>query len=194
MNFAEAVDAVLSVIKRPDKTAEAGVIVNAVLSRSILKTEFSKDLVETSIPLDSSLYTQTIDLSALASPLVRFRKWKYVKMFGATRYLNYIDPQNVFVPGGWQQQDGYYMIGSSMTIIPSSSASSLLVGYYQYAPNLTGTEAHWFLDICPYAIVYQAIGELLITMGDAANGKIYKAMGDDMYKIAVNDFKDQITY
>ena len=88
MNFAEAVDAVLSVIKRPDKTAEAGVIVNAVLSRSILKTEFSKDLVETSIPLDSSLYTQTIDLSALVSPLVRFRKWKYVKMYGATRYLN----------------------------------------------------------------------------------------------------------
>jgi hypothetical protein len=31
-------------------------------------------------------------------------------------------------------------------------------------------------------------------MGDAANGKIYKAMGDDMYKVAVNDFKDQITY
>ena len=46
MNFAEAVDAVLSVIKRPDKTAEAGIVVNAVLSRAILKTEFSRDLVE----------------------------------------------------------------------------------------------------------------------------------------------------
>jgi len=194
MNYAEAVDAVLSVIKRPDKTAEAGIVVNAVLSRAILKTEFSRDLVETSIPLDSSLYVQTIDLATLSSPLIRFRKWKYLKLPGATRYLNFIDPQNVFVPGGFTQVDGYYMIGSSLTIIPSSTASSLLVGYYQYAPTLTGTATHWFLELCPYAIIYQAIGELLISMGDASNGKTYKSMGDEMYVVAVNDFRDQITH
>ncbi len=194
MNFAEAVDAVLSVIKRPDKTAEAGIIVNAALSKAILKTEFSRDLVESSIPLDSTIYTQSIDLSTLVSPLVRFRKWKYLKLPGATRYLNFIDPQNVFVPGGFTQTDGYYMIGSTLTIIPSSTASSLLVGYYQYAPVLTGTATHWFLDLCPYAIVYQAIGELLISMGDASNGKTYKTMGDDLYMVAVNDFRDQITH
>ena len=194
MNFAEAVDTVLSVIKRPDKTAEAGIAVNAVLSRAVLKTEFSRDLVETSIPLDSTLYVQTIDLTTLVAPLVRFRKWKYLKLSGATRYLKFIDPENVFVPGSFAQTDGYYMIGSSLTIIPSSTASTLLVGYYQYAPILTGTATHWFLEICPYAIIYQAIGELLISMGDASNGKIYKSMGDDLYVIASNDFKDQITY
>lgn len=194
MNFTEAQGAVLGLIKRPDKAAAVGVAINAILSRNVLKTEFTQDLVEATIPLDSNEYSQTIDLTTLVDPLTRFRKWKYVKLPGVLGYLKPIDPLNVFVPGGFTQTDCYYMMGSKLTVISSSLASSLLVGYYQYAPVLSGSNEHWLLTLCPYCVIYQATGEVLISMGDTSTGKTYLAMGQQMYEVAANDFRDQITY
>ena len=88
--------------------------------------------MEATIPLDPGLYSQTINLPSLVAPLTRFRKWKYVKVTGDLQYLKYIDPQNVFVPGGVQQTNCYYMIGSDLTVLLRSLATSLEVGYYQH--------------------------------------------------------------
>ena len=82
MTFDDVVNEVLGLIKRPDKLVAVQSAVNAQLKRCILKTNFSHDLVESSIPLDGELYNQTIDLAQLLVPLTRFRKWKYVKLYG----------------------------------------------------------------------------------------------------------------
>jgi hypothetical protein len=194
MTFDDVVNEVLGLIKRPDKILAVQSAVNSHLSRCVLKTNFTHDLVEGDMPLDNTVYSQTIDLVQLSLPLTRFRKWKYLKLPGATKYLNPIDPQNVFTPGGFTQSDGYYMIGTNLTIITSLLSDKLLFGYYQYAPTLSGAQTHWLLDVCPFAIVNKAAADLFNSMGDQAASKYYLAVGEEMYNIVVNDLRDQITY
>lgn len=194
MNFTEVVNLVLGIVKRPDQVLIAENAVNSQLSRCIFKAEFSQDLVEAEIPLDDQSYDQTIDLTSLVSPLVRFRKWKYIKLPGVLGYLSPIDLQNVFVPGGFKQTDCYYMVGSKLTIMASALSSKLLVGYYQYAPALSGNQQHWFLDICPYAIVNLAVGEVFNAIGDPTGFKIYTVMGESLYQMLVNDIRNQYSY
>mgnify|MGYP001017094666 FL=1 len=166
MNFSECVQTVLAMLKRPDKIVVAEAAVNAALSRAILRTEFPQDLVETSIPIDSTKYDQTIDLSALVSPLTRFRKWKYIKQPGQLAYLQPIPPDKIFSPGRFVQQDCYYMAGSNLTIIPTVTSATLEVGYYSYAPALKNNETFWLLDVCPYAIIYLACAICFESIGD----------------------------
>lgn len=191
MTFDETVNAVLDLIKRPDKLVPARLAVNSQIKRAVLKANFSHDLVEGSIPIDGSLYNQTIDLTQLAVPLTRFRKWKYLKLPGVYGYLTPSDTQNIFIPGGSMQSDVYYMVGTKLTIITSSIADSLLVGYYQYPPALSGVQMHWLLDICPEIVINRAAADLFNAMGDQSSSKYYLAMGEDLYNILVNDLRDQ---
>lgn len=192
MTFDEVVNDVLGIIKRPDKLVQTQVAVNSQLKRAILKTNFSHDLVEGSIPIDSSLYNQTINLAQLSPALVRFRKWKYIKLYGAYGYLEPSDAQNVFVPAGSMQTDIFYMMGTNLTIITSTTAESLLVGYYQYPPNLSGSQTHWLLEICPELIVNRAAADMFNAIGDQASSKYYLATGEDLYMTVVNDLRDQV--
>ena len=194
MNFTEVVNAVLGLVKRPDQVVTVENAVNSQLSRCTLLTTFSHDLVEAEIPLDDQSYDQTIDLSMLAAPLTRFRKWKYVKLPGVMGDLKPIDLENVFVPGGFRQRDTYYMVGNKLTIMATALSSTLLVGYYQYAPTLTGNQMHWLLDLCPYAIVNLAAGDVFNSIGDDKGAKYYTAMGQALYQTMTNDLRDQYTY
>ena len=194
MTFDEVVDAVLGLVKRPDKLIAIQNAVNAQLKRCVLKTSFSHDLIETSIPIDDSVYSQTIDLSQLNVPLVRFRKWKYLRLLGVLGYLNPVDTQNVFVPGGFTQTDSFYMVGTNLTILTSSLSNTLLVGYYQYAPTLSGSQTHWLLDICPEILINKAAADVFNAIGDQAASKYYLATGEELYTILANDLRDQVTY
>lgn len=189
MNFSEVVTAVVSLVKRPDKQVEVEMAVNATIAEAILKAEYPHDLVEAVIPLSPDVYTQTINLSTLASPLVRFRKWKYLKLPGIYGYLQPIDPENVFKPGQFMQNDCYYQIGSNLTIITSSLSDELLVGYYSRAPVLANAEEFWLLDMCPYAIVYKAAAIVFNGIGDTQAASTNKKSGDDLLKTMQNDMQ-----
>jgi len=194
MNFTEMVTEVQGLVKRPDKAAAIGSAINSALSQYVFRTEFTHDLVETTIPVDANEYSQTIDLTTLDPALIRFRKWKYIKPYGVRGYLLPIDPQNVFVPGGSIQTDRYYMIGSKLTIITSALASSLSVGYYQHAPVLSGSNTFWLTDLCPYAVINRAAGEIFNAIGDPKSGSFYLALAEQLYTTLANDCRDQITY
>lgn len=194
MNFTELSDAVLAIVKRPDKMPQIGHAINSAISRTLFKTEFTHDLVEATIPLDDTLYTQTVNLPSLAAPLTRFRKWKYVKLTGVLGYLSPIDPQNVFVPGGVQQVNYYYMIGSDLTIIAGSLSASLEVGYYQYPPVLSGVNTFWLTELCPYGLINRAAGEVFALIGDTASAQVYMTIGEEQLQIMANDLRDQVTY
>lgn len=194
MNFTDAVTAVADIVKRPDKGPQIANAINTALAKTTFRTEFSHDLVEATIPIDPAVYNQTLNLPSLANPLVRFRKWKYVKITGVRGYLNPVDVQNIFVPGGTQQTNCYFMIGSNLTIITSTLAESLEVGYYQYAPVLTGANQHWLLDICPYGIINKAAGEVFGIIGDINSAKLHISMGEDLLAIMASDLRDQHTY
>lgn len=194
MNFTDVVTAVTDIVKRPDKGPQIANAINTAIARASLRTEFSQDLVEATIPIDSTVYSQTINLPSLANPLIRFRKWKYVKITGALGYLNPVDTQNIFVPGGTQQTNCYFMIGSNLTIITATLAASLEVGYYQHPPVLSGANEYWLLDICPYGIINKAAGEVFGVIGDINSAKLYIAMGEDLLSIMASDLRNQHTY
>lgn len=183
MNFTEAVAEVLTITKRPDKTADAQLAVNAAISFFTLKGSFSQDLVESTIAIDPAEYGDTISISSLT----RFRRFKYVKAPGVLSYLKYLDSDKVFTPSSQMQKNCYYLAGTNMTYILSALAASLEIGYYQYPAVLSGTNTHWLLDISPYTIIDKAAARVFKQVGDDASFRLYEATAMDSFKVLQNE-------
>lgn len=193
MNFTEAVTAVMDVVKRPDKLAEIKSAVNAMLAECTIKASFANDLVETTIPVDATLYGDTITFNNLVVPVVtRFRKFKYVKPTAVLRYLQPISANKIFTPSGIMQPDTYYVAGNSLTYTLKELTSALEVGYYQYAPILSDLDEHWMLDVMPWTIIDLASARVFKTIGDDNSFRTYLSTGTESYKMFRNDLEDSI--
>ena len=172
MDFLEATTEVVTLIKRPDKLAAAKLEINNAINYFSLKEKFARDLVESTITIDSTLYGDTIDLTA---EVVRFRDFKYVKPTGVRGYLQKLGPDKIFTPGGEIQRNTYYIAGTNMTYVLSSRVASLDIGYYQYpAPLVDDADTHWILDMSPYCIIKKAAAALFQAIGDEASYQTYE--------------------
>lgn len=192
MNFLEAQNEVISHTKRPDKLVDIKSQLNRAIAFFTLKADFSRDLVETSIPADPALYGDTIDLTALAVPFVRFRKFKYIKPTNVRYYLNTIDPTQLLTPQGRVQPNRYYVAGNSLTYTLSALTSVLECGYYQYAPLLVNnTDEHWMLDLMPWAVIEKAASRIFFNIGDEASARSFEDSSMDFFLVGRRDFVDQ---
>jgi hypothetical protein len=189
MNFQECVDEVLIITARPDRTSEIQSRINATLSKCILKANFARDLVETTIAIDDTLYGDTIDISG---DVTQFRKMKYVKPYGLKRYLTPIDSTRLFTPGATMQRDRYYLAGLDLTYTLFELVPSLEIGYYQYAPTLSSSDTHWFLDVAPWAIIDLTSAAIFRSIGDDTSAAQYEKSGTEFYNVAKRDFEDSI--
>ena len=191
MTFAEILAEVLTITARPDRETEIASAINAVLSRCVLKTNFARDLVETTINIDPTLYGSTIDFSSLVT---RFRKFKYVKVTGVRGYLHPIDSDKVFTPGGILQNNRYYVAGLNLTYMISTLSPTLEIGYYQYAAkqNELTVPTHWMFDLAPWAIIDLASARIFRSIGDDTSAAQYEKSGIEFYDIAKRDFADSI--
>lgn len=193
MNFTETVTAVTEIVKRPDKLADIKSAINAMLAECTIKASFANDLVETTIPVDATLYGDTITFNNLVVPVVtRFRKFKYVKPTAVLRYLQPISADKIFTPGGIMQPDTYYVAGNSLTYTLKELTSALEVGYYQYAPILSDLDEHWMLEIMPWTIIDLAAARIFKTIGDDNSFRAYLSTGTESYKMFRNDLEDSI--
>jgi hypothetical protein len=183
MNFTEAVNDVLVIVKRPDKTTEVQKAVNAALSFYVLKGGFRGDLAETSLPIDATLYGDTLDISAL----VRFRRFTYVKPTGSRFYLQPTAAEKIFEPGNSMQRNCYYTIGTNLTYVLASLSTALEVGYMQYAPVLSGTDTHWILDQAPQCVVDWAAAKIFRDIGDDSSADRHDAYAREFFKVLLND-------
>jgi len=192
MNFLEAQNEVISHTKRPDKLVDIKSQLNRAIAFFTLKADFSRDLVETSIPADPALYGDTIDLTTLAVPFVRFRKFKYIKPTNVRYYLNTIDPTQLLTPQGRVQPNRYYVAGNSLTYTLSALTSVLECGYYQYAPLLVNnTDEHWMLDLMPWAVIEKAASRIFFNIGDETSAKSFEDSSMDFFLVGRRDFVDQ---
>ena len=192
MNFLEAQDEVIAYTKRPDKLTDIKSQLNRAIAFFTLKANFSRDLVESSIPVDSTLYGDTVDLSTLAVPFVRFRKFKYVKPTGVRYYLNTIDPTQILTPQGIVQPNRYYVAGQSITYTLSALTAVLECGYYQYAPLLVNNaDEHWMLDLMPWAVIEKAASRIFFNIGDETSAKSFEESSMDFFLVGRRDFLDQ---
>lgn len=192
MNFQQAQDEVIAHTKRPDKLVQIKSEINRAIAFYTLKADFSKDLVEASIPVDVTKYGDTVDLSALAAPLVRFRKFKYLKPTGVRYYLTTIDPTQLLTPQGQVQPNRYYVAGDNLTYTLSALTSVLECGYYQYAPLLVANaDEHWMLDLMPWAITERAASRIYHSIGDEISSKSFEDSSMDFFLAGRRDFVDQ---
>ena len=193
MNFAEAVTAVTGIVKRPDKVAEIERAINASISDCTVRASFAYDLVETSIPVASDSYGDTIVFNNLVVPVVtRFRKFKYVKATGVKGYLDPIGADKIFTPGGITQYNKYYVAGNSLTYILGALTTALEIGYYQYAPVLKNSEEYWMLDLMPNTIIDLAAARIFRSIGDETSFRAFLATGMESFKLNRNDYEDSI--
>lgn len=193
MNLTNAVNEVLLITKRPDKRVETIAQINRALSFFTLKADFSKDLVESSLTLDPTLYGQSISLSALT----RFRKFKYIKPTNERYYLTEADPTNIFTPTGQIQPNRFFVSASSLTITLSKLSPSLQIGYYTYAPVLTEVtnfDTHWMLDMIPYAVIEKATAKIFQIVGDETSARFYEGSAMELFLTARRDFETQVTH
>lgn len=187
MNFSEMVTQVLALTNRPDKQTQIELAINNAISEFCLRTKFFKDLVEDSIAITSTVYSQSIDLTANTT---RFRSFKYVKQPGVKRYIHPLPPDKIFTPGDQMQRDRYYIIGSDLTIITSSLSATLEVGYYQYPAILSGTDTHWLTDINPFCVIDKAAARIFKDIGDRQEAATHEAYAKNSYDILVRDYAD----
>lgn len=167
MNFTEVVTEVLGIVKRPDKIADIRREVNAAINWCCNETEFARDLTELSVPVDASLYTQSLPLDTF----LRFRKFKYVKPPAVKWYLNATAPERIFA-GGAESCNTYYIAGNNIVIKTNGLQSALLVGWYSYPPTLTdAAPTFWLLDASPYMIIDRAAAKVFANIGDDASAK-----------------------
>lgn len=196
MNFSEAIAEVMDVTKRPDKEAEIARAINASISECTIKSSFARDLVETSISIDPTLYGATIQFNntSPANSIERFRKIKYIKASGVKGYLHPIGAEYLFSPEGFMQKNRYYIGGDNLTYVLSNLASSLEIGYYQYPKILdkVTNKTHWMLEVMPWPILELAAARIFRSIGDDTSFRAYKATGDESFKMHRRDHEDSI--
>ena len=189
MNFTEAITAVTSITKRPDKATEIRSNLNKALAFYTLKADWAEDLVEASLAIAATTYGETVSLSSLT----RFRKFKYVKPRGKRYYLTTIDPTQLLTPTGSLQPNRFYVAGSSLTFTLSELNTHLEIGYYRYAPVLTevsGSDTHWMLTKMPWAIIERAASQIFKSIGDDSSARFYEDSADEFFRAARRDFAD----
>ncbi len=184
MNFTEAINEIIGITKRPDKATEIASALNSAITYFTLKDSWKQDLKELTIAVDSSLYSDTIDLSQYVT---RLRKIKYLKVYGVKGYLKEIDTEHVFTPGGYTQKNWFYVIGSDLTYNTSTLGASLELGYYQYPAILSGTSTHWMLDINPWMLIDKAAARIFRSIGDDNSAKLHEGYAFDHFKTLQND-------
>lgn len=170
MNFDAVVQEVLGIIKRPDKITDVKREVNAAINFCCNESEFARDLVEVSYPIDNTLYTQNIALSEFP----RFRKFFYIKPPTVRYYLEPITPNRIF-ENCKEAVNSYYVAGDDVVIKTSSLHATLLIGYYRYPSVLSGANTFWLLDASPYMIIDRAAAKVFANMGDDASAKKHEA-------------------
>jgi len=164
MNFREAIDAVISVTKRPDKETDIKTNINEAISVAALRN-FSRDLVEFTLPIVATDYSQRIDLTN-ETYWTRFSRIKYIRPTGYRKVLINRDPNTVW-QNGIELVDCWYRSGTGIIIRLSNLQSTLEIGYYQYHATLVNnSDTDWMLDeMWPYIYNY-AVAKTFGGIGD----------------------------
>lgn len=129
MNFGEAVDDIVSIVKRPDKVVDIRAAINRAIGLFATST-WAADLVELTHTLASpNSYIHQIAINT--TPFERFRKIKYIRPSNYQKYLTFRDPSRVF-SNGCEALDVWYRSGVYIYVKLYRLNSTLEMGYYQY--------------------------------------------------------------
>jgi hypothetical protein len=193
MNFGEATDAIVSLIKRRDKEAAVKGHINRAISFYVAFGTFAHDMVELpTFAIDGTLYAQSFAINA--SPFTRFRKLKYIRPASYLDYLHWKDPATIFT-GTCEQVDCWYRSGVNIVFKLSMLQPTVALGYYQYHAALVNpADTDWMLDEMWSAVHDMAASYAFGDIGNVDESKRYYAWGMDHYRIALRDIGDGVSH
>jgi len=175
MDFGTIVDKIATRTNRPDKEDIIEDAVNDAIEYCTVNGDFSTDLVEGDVDVDSTVYSQSIVIS---DTFTRFRKIKYLKPLGYNQFLDWRDPSRIFDDRGNQCKNVWYRAGDNIVISTSMQVSNVLYGYFQFPERLDADEdTHWMLTYMYGAIFNLACADIWDNIGNDAEGKKYRDKG-----------------
>lgn len=193
MDFGEAVDSIVGIIKRPDKVLEVQAAINRAISLFVTST-FYADLVELTYTLTTpTLYVHQIPINA--TPFARFRKVKYIRPTGYRKYLTFRDPSKVFSPDGCEALDVWYRSGVNLYAKIYQLNTTFEIGYYQYHATLVDDDdTDWMLDEMWPAVQAYALAEMFDDIGNTESGARWSKKWPILLAAYKADVGDGISY
>lgn len=193
MIFGDAVNLINSITKRPDKSDDVKAAINRTIGNFATLGTFAHDLSEpAAIAISGSLYVQSLDLTI--APFTRYRKMKYLRPSGYTKYLKQRDSSRIFV-GGEEMRDVWYQSGTNIIFKLCNLQSSMLVGYYQYhAALVADADTDWMLDLMWPAVHACVLADIFDEIGDDASAQRYAKRWPVLFEAYRNDLKDGVSY
>lgn len=168
MDFGTMASNIATRMIRPDKVDEVKDAINDAIEFCSVNGDFAADLIEGTVAMETTVYSQSIVIS---TTFTRFRKVKYLKPLGYTRFLEWKDPSRVFDPDGNQCRDIWYRAGDNIVVNTSALISSMLYGYYQFPARMDDdTDTHWMMDYMYSAVFNLALADMWENIGNAEEG------------------------
>jgi hypothetical protein len=190
MDFGTMVDNIASRVGRPDKEDDIKEAINAAIEYCTVNGDFSADLIEGDVDVDSTVYSQSIVIS---TTFTRFRKIKYLKPYGYNRYLTWRDPSRIFDDRNQQCRDVWYRAGDNIVINTSVAISNVLYCYYQFPSLLTADEdTHWMMTYMYNAIFNLACADIWDNVGNTEEGNRFRAKGANFLLSHRRDHQDGV--
>jgi hypothetical protein len=192
MNFLEAQNEIVALVKRPDKRDAIKGHINRAIAFVAAAGTWSHDLVELQHTIASDDYSQSFAINE--SPFERFRKIKYIRPTGFRKYLTLRDSAAVFDANGCQAINVYYRAGNNIVFNLSSLQETLEIGYYQYhAPLVLDADVDWMLDEIWPVIHDIAISYTFQDIGNDADSNKYLQWGMTQLRIFLRDLGDGVS-
>lgn len=192
MDFGTMADNITTRLIRPDKDLEAKDAINDAIEFCTVNGDFANDLVESTVAVESTVYSQSIVIS---TTFTRFRKIKYLKPLGYTKFLEWRDPSRMFDMDGNQCRDVWYRAGDNIVINTSSLIETMLYGYYQFPERLDDdADTHWMMDYMYSAIFNLACADMWDSVGNAEEGTRYRKKGEQALVAHRRDHQDSVAH
>lgn len=180
MTLTELQAEVITITKRPDRTAETLLAVRQATLALHQSDYFYKDMYETGISFSSSAYLQELEYRPI---LPLFRSLKYLRKSDSLgtpgAFFEVVQPESVLDGFGYQRTDICYAAGASIEIKSSTQFQYALLGCY-LNPDITSVGFNsWIAIDHPYAIVMQAAEKVFKMTGKTEEFAAYKLLRDE---------------
>lgn len=192
MDFGTMADNIATRVIRPDKVDEIKDAINDAIEFCTVNGDFAVDLVESTVAMEDDVYSQSIVIS---TTFTRFRKIKYLKPLGYTKFLAWMDPSRVFDNDGNQCKDVWYRAGDNIVINTSALIETMLYGYYQFPERMDDdADTHWMMDYMYMAIFNLACADIWESIGNAEEATRYRTKGEKAFLSHRRDHADSVAH
>lgn len=174
MTFDEIAAEIYTMTNRPDLVKETESAIKSATLKAHQSDFYSKDIYETGVELPEVNMVQSLDLTSLVS---NFRQIKYVKVVSDSNdtegfYLDLVKTEELIDNYKQSKLNVAYVAGRILEMRASVQFKYLLLGAYVFPLVTKEKYSSWVAHQYPYAIIYEAIRIVFITIGqiEEANG------------------------